>query len=168
MPLNRSLVVDSLGISLDNFKLNVTKAVTRGKAAELAKEKKLDGTKDTRDKRNLYLAKEGLITPGSEAAQGLSKADLVKRQKAEAEKKAKLENPNNFVSTTRWVSFFDWLQCSEPASYSMFLLAYYGEYGLFRVLGVRYYGFSAYFHGFCFVCFYFVLLLLFILSRNAA
>lgn len=101
MPLNRSLVVDSLGISLDNFKLNVTKAVTRGKAAELAKEKKLDGTKDTRDKRNLYLAKEGIITPGSEAAQGLSKADLVKRQKAEAEKKAKLENPNNFVSTTR-------------------------------------------------------------------
>lgn len=101
MPLNRSLVVDSLGISLDNFKLNVTKAVTRGKAAELAKEKKLDGTKDTRDKRNLYLAKEGLITPASEAVQGLSKADLVKRQKAEAEKKAKLENPNNFVSTTR-------------------------------------------------------------------
>ena len=100
MPLNCSLV-DSLGISLDNFKLNVTKAVTRGKAAELAKEKKLDGTKNTRDKRNLYLAKEGLITPGSEAAQGLSKADLVKRQKAEAEKKAKLENPNNFVSTTR-------------------------------------------------------------------
>ena len=56
------------------------------------------------------------------------------------------------------MSFFDWLQCSEPASYSMFLLAYYGEYGLFRVLGVRYYGFSIYFHGFCFVCFYFVLL----------
>ena len=79
----------------------MTKAVTRGKAAELAKEKKTEGNKESKDKRNLYLAKEGLILPGSEAAQGLSKADLLKRQKAEAEKKAKLENPNNFVSSTR-------------------------------------------------------------------
>lgn len=91
-------------LSLDNFKLNVTKAVTRGKAAELAKEKKIEGTKETKDKRNLYLAKEGLVLPGSAAAKGLSKADLLKRQKAEAEKKAKLENTNYFVSKTRYVS----------------------------------------------------------------
>jgi nucleolar protein 4 len=47
------------------------------------------------------LAREGVITPGSEAAKDLSKADLQRRQKAEAEKKAKLQNPNCFVSTTR-------------------------------------------------------------------
>ena len=94
----------NLGLSLDNFTLNVTKAVTRGKATELAKERKrTGGNKQVKDKRNLYLAKEGLILPGSTAAQELSKSDIVKRQKAEAEKKAKLENPNCFVSTTRQV-----------------------------------------------------------------
>lgn len=79
----------------------MTKALTRGKAAELAKEKKIEGNKETKDNRNLYLAKEGLILPGSVAAKGLSKADLLKRQKAEKEKKVKLENPNYFVSKTR-------------------------------------------------------------------
>ncbi|XP_068722511.1 RNA-binding protein 28-like [Montipora capricornis] len=89
------------GLSLDNFKLNITKAVTRGKAAELAKEKKVEGKKVNKDKRNLYLAKEGLILAGSSAAQGLSKGDLLKRQNAEKEKKAKLADPNYFVSPTR-------------------------------------------------------------------
>ena len=93
-----------LVFSLDSFILNVTKAVTRGKTTELAKEKKAEGNKQVKDKRNLYLAKEGLILPGSTAAEGLSKSDLLKRQKAEAEKKAKLENPNYFVSTTRQVT----------------------------------------------------------------
>lgn len=79
----------------------MTKAVTKGKAAELAKEKKTEGNRETKDKRNLYLAKEGLILQGSAAAKGLSKGDLLKRQKAEAEKKAKLENLNYFVSKTR-------------------------------------------------------------------
>lgn len=98
---NPTFVVLFLALSLDNFTLNVTKAVTRGKAAELAKEKKMEGNREAKDKRNLYLAKEGLILPGSTAAQGLSKADLLKRKKAETEKKAKLENPNYFVSKTR-------------------------------------------------------------------
>ena len=82
-------------------------AVTPGKAKELAKEKKIqDGSsKGVMDRRNLYLAKEGLVLPGSVAAQGLSKADLLKRHKAEAEKKAKLDNPNIFVSRTRQVLF---------------------------------------------------------------
>lgn len=94
----------SPAVSLDNFTLNVTKAVTRGKAAELAKEKKTEGNRDTKDKRNLYLAKEGLILPGSAAAQGMSKSDLLKRQKAEVEKNAKLKNLNYFISPTRQVT----------------------------------------------------------------
>lgn len=60
-----------------------------------------ESKKEPRDKRNLYLAREGVITAGSEAAKHLSKADLQKREKAETEKKAKLKNPNYFVSTTR-------------------------------------------------------------------
>ena len=72
----------------------------RGKLAKLLDEK--DSAKKTpRDKRNLYLAKEGLITPGSEAAVGLTKSDFQKRQKAEAEKKAKLAKPHYVVSRTR-------------------------------------------------------------------
>lgn len=46
---------------------------------------------------NAHLA----IFPGSEAAQELSKADMAKRTKAYAEKKAKLANPHFYVSKTR-------------------------------------------------------------------
>jgi nucleolar protein 4 len=80
--------------------LSVTLAVTKGKVPQLLAEK--DTTKKTpRDKRNLYLAKEGVIMPGTEAAAGLSKSDLQKRQKAEEEKKAKLKMPHFIVSKTR-------------------------------------------------------------------
>lgn len=41
------------------------------------------------------------VFPDSEAAKGLSKTDMAKRTKAYAEKKAKLANPNFYVSTTR-------------------------------------------------------------------
>lgn len=85
---------------LDGHKLQVDKAVTRGKASQLRQEGK-DTKKEPKDKRNLYLSREGVINAGSEAAKGLTKADLLKRQKAEAEKKTKLQNPNCFVSTTR-------------------------------------------------------------------
>lgn len=86
--------------------MNVTRAVTRGKAAELTKERKARGGKEDKDKRNLYLAKEGLVLSDSTAAHGLSKSDLLKRQKAEAEKKAKLTNPNYYVSPTRYTVGF--------------------------------------------------------------
>ena len=87
--------------------LAVTLAVTKGKMPQLLAEKDTR-TKTPRDKRNLYLAKEGVILPGAEAAVGLSKSDLQKRQKAEAEKKAKLKMPHYIVSKTRcdWVDFF--------------------------------------------------------------
>ena len=77
--------------------------MTPGKAAELKKEKKAEVKKDNKDKRNLYLATEGLIYPGSTAAEGLSERDLIRRQKAEREKKVKLKDPNYFVSPTRQV-----------------------------------------------------------------
>ena len=56
----------------------------------------------SRDKRNIYLLKEGIIAPGSAAADGLSQAELDKRQVSFAERKATLEkNPNLYVSKTR-------------------------------------------------------------------
>lgn len=74
--------------------------MTKGKVPKLLAEK--DTTKKSpRDKRNLYLAREGVIAPGSEAAAGLSKSDLQKRQKAEEEKKSKLKLPHFIVSKTR-------------------------------------------------------------------
>ena len=104
--------------------LAVTLAVTKGKMPQLLAEKDTR-TKTPRDKRNLYLAKEGVILPGSEAALGLSKSDLQKRQKAEAEKKAKLKMPHYIVSKTRcgWVSFFvkDFYELSRVNKVSLLL-----------------------------------------------
>ena len=60
---------------LDGRQLNVLLAVTKTKLKDI-QESRL--TKD-KDKRNLYLAKEGLIYPNSPAAEGVSQTDLAKR-----------------------------------------------------------------------------------------
>jgi len=84
---------------IDGRPIMVSLAVTRGKLGEIVAEK--NDTKKESDKRNIYLAAEGLITRNSPAADGLSDADLKKREKTLAETKAKLKNPNFFVSRTR-------------------------------------------------------------------
>ena len=84
----------------------------------------MEGNREAKDKRNLYLAKEGLILPGSTAAEGLSNADLLKRQKAEKEKKVKLENPNYFVSLTRYA-----FSCAH-SKYSMMVISSNRKVGL--------------------------------------
>ncbi|XP_064596036.1 LOW QUALITY PROTEIN: RNA-binding protein 28-like [Liolophura sinensis] len=86
------------GIVLDGRKLNVILAVSRQDAARLKQENQ---TKEKDDKRNLYLAREGLIRPGTLAAEGLSKGDLDMRLKVENVKRQKLKKPNIFISTTR-------------------------------------------------------------------
>lgn len=60
---------------VDGRKLFVAPAISKDEAAKQAAQEK---TKD-RDKRNLYLAKEGLIYEGSPAAEGVSQKDLEKR-----------------------------------------------------------------------------------------
>ena len=65
---------------------------------------KIKATNDEKrkvDKRNLYLAKEGTMDLQSQESKMLTKSELVKRQRAASEKKAKLANPNYFVSKTR-------------------------------------------------------------------
>lgn len=62
--------------------------------------KKIEGEK-LRDKRNLYLSKEGLIYPDSPAADGVSAEDLKKRLTLSQSKKKQLENLHYFVSKNR-------------------------------------------------------------------
>ena len=59
----------------DGQRISVTLAVTRNKLIEIENDKH----NKHKDKRNLYLAKEGLIYPNSPAAVGLSQTDLKKR-----------------------------------------------------------------------------------------
>lgn len=54
-----------------------------------------------KDNRNLHLAMEGVIKDGTNAATGVSKADMMKRKLALEAKKKKLKNINFFVSTDR-------------------------------------------------------------------
>ncbi|RWS24558.1 RNA recognition motif-containing protein-like protein, partial [Leptotrombidium deliense] len=57
--------------------------------------------KKVRDKRNLFLAKEGLIYPKSPAAKDVSQSDLSKRLNLEQRKRKLLTNNLYFVSNTR-------------------------------------------------------------------
>ncbi|KAL4232449.1 RNA-binding protein 28 [Mactra antiquata] len=83
-------------INIDNRQIYVSLAVSRQKAATF-KEKK----QETKDNRNLHLAREGMIRPGTQAAEGLSKLDLDKRMKVEEVKRRKLKNLNIFISPFR-------------------------------------------------------------------
>lgn len=60
---------------LDGRQLNVSLALTRSKLKVVQESRVMKN----KDKRNLYLAKEGLIYPNSPAAEGVSQADLAKR-----------------------------------------------------------------------------------------
>ncbi|XP_036591782.1 RNA-binding protein 28-like [Trichosurus vulpecula] len=84
------------GLKLDGRKLKVDLAVTRDEAEKLRTRnvKKQTGT------WNLYLAREGLIRAGTKAAEGLSAADIAKREQFELLKHQKLKDQNIFVSMT--------------------------------------------------------------------
>lgn len=62
---------------MDGRDLNVALAVSREKITELNKTRE----KQPKDKRNLYLAREGLVRDGTQAAEGVSRLDLNKRMK---------------------------------------------------------------------------------------
>ncbi|XP_063164427.1 RNA-binding protein 28 [Candoia aspera] len=85
------------GLHLGGRLLRVDLAVSREEARQLqsTKAQKPSGT------RNLYLAREGLIRPGTRAAEGVSAADMVKRARFEELKRQKLKDQNIFVSQTR-------------------------------------------------------------------
>lgn len=80
--------------------LDVTRAVTRDKAAELKDEG--ERRREKADKRNLYLLREGVIFPNSPAALSLPAAELEKRQVSfNARRNLLKSNPLLYVSKTR-------------------------------------------------------------------
>uniref|UniRef100_G3PGG6 RNA-binding protein 28 n=1 Tax=Gasterosteus aculeatus aculeatus TaxID=481459 RepID=G3PGG6_GASAC len=85
------------GVRVDGRKLLVVAAVTREDASKL----KVDKVKVESGTRNLYLAREGLIRPGTKAAEGVPEADMVKRTRFEEIKRTKLRAINVFVSKNR-------------------------------------------------------------------
>lgn len=101
------------GISIKDRACKIDLAVDR-QSAQSIKDSEL--AKRGKDKRNLYLANEGLILPGVEgaddhasssgaaqnkAAANMSEADKEKRMRAQTEKRKKLVNPLFFVSANR-------------------------------------------------------------------
>jgi len=88
----KNLVVDGRSIV-------VSKAVTKGKMGELERQKAAE--KQETDKRNLYLAYEGVITRKTPGAEDLPEAYMKLREKTLAEKKKKLTNAQYFISRTR-------------------------------------------------------------------
>jgi len=71
-------------IILDGKSLIITRAVNKQKAQQF---KQTSNTKEKIDKRNLYLAKEGVIMRNSPAAEGLAQSDITKRERSYKEKK---------------------------------------------------------------------------------
>lgn len=76
----------------------IFKAVSRN---TLIEKKNQENEKKFKDKRNLYLAREGFIRPGTQAAVGLSEGDLKFRHMREQVKRRMLKNLNIFISKTR-------------------------------------------------------------------
>ncbi|XP_064483309.1 RNA-binding protein 28-like [Ornithodoros turicata] len=88
----------SEGIALEGRRLTVTRALSR---EELEEKTKADKKKEKKDRRNLYLAREGLVRPGTEGAHNVSAQDMAKRARLQARKKKLLQNLHYFVSQTR-------------------------------------------------------------------
>lgn len=87
-------------LELDSRLLNIDMAVSRNQVGQLVEDKKF-AENMPRDNRNLALAKEGVIYANSYEAEGLSKSDILKRQKLESMNTQKLKLLHFFVSPTR-------------------------------------------------------------------
>eukprot|EP00198_Chlamydomonas_reinhardtii_P010429 XP_001699766.1 predicted protein [Chlamydomonas reinhardtii] len=88
------------GITLAGRPLDVDLALSGDGARSLATQR-LAGKAVGKDRRNLYLAKEGGITEGSPAWNAMSPHDQAKRKRAAEEKNIKLKSPNFVISRTR-------------------------------------------------------------------
>jgi len=82
--------------------LNVMKAMDKDSAHKKALEK---AKTEIEDRRNLYLAKEGEILAGTPAAEGVSDADMNKRNWLARRKAEMLQSPKFHVSRTRLIIY---------------------------------------------------------------
>jgi nucleolar protein 4 len=87
-------------LEVDMRTLHIDLAIPREKVIETIDEKK-SVLNEKKDKRNLVLAKEGVIYANSYEAEGISKSDMLKRQNLEAANAQKLKLLHYFVSPTR-------------------------------------------------------------------
>jgi len=88
------------GIFLAGRRLQVMLAQNKEEVQEKQKARE-DEKKEGKDQRNLYLAREGMVREGTQAAEGVSASDMAKRKVVEKQKKHLLKNLNMFVSSTR-------------------------------------------------------------------
>ncbi|ELU03655.1 hypothetical protein CAPTEDRAFT_219142 [Capitella teleta] len=88
------------GLMLDERELKVSVALSKDKVGKVV-EKRKESEKEKPDKRNLQLAREGLIRAGTKDAEGVSATDMAKRQKLQMVFRTKLKNDNIFISPTR-------------------------------------------------------------------
>jgi len=95
---DKALVLAETGIIIKDRKVRADLAVDKDKAAQLSASEK--ERMKNRDKRNLYLANEGLVVEKNND-QGMSDDDREKRRRAQTEKRKKLQNPLFFVSANR-------------------------------------------------------------------
>ena len=114
-----SAAVKQGGIIVDGRRLLVTAAISRDDASKL-KTVEPKAPQDT-DKRNLYLAAEGVIREGDPAASFLTPAELALRANAERIKAQKLRDPSHFVSRTRLCVRNLPLSCDERQLKNVFL-----------------------------------------------
>ncbi|KAG2545147.1 RNA-binding protein 28-like [Panicum virgatum] len=91
-----------LGIFMKSRALNVMKAMDKDSAHKKALEK---AKTEIEDRRNLYLAKEGEILAGTPAAEGVSDADMNKRNWLARRKAEMLQSPKFHVSRTRLIIY---------------------------------------------------------------
>lgn len=96
----RMLNDDDEGVTLRGRRFNACVALDRAQSNKIKMEKQAE-KKEVNDKRNMHLANEGLIRPGTLAANGLSEIELKKRARIEQSKRTKLKNPEVFVSPLR-------------------------------------------------------------------
>ncbi|PIC47478.1 hypothetical protein B9Z55_006824 [Caenorhabditis nigoni] len=99
-PLEASNCIEGIedGLIIDNRLVKANLAIPRKEAADMEKDKL---TKVPKDKRNLRLARFGLIRDGTAAAAGMSKEDATKRERIAEAMRKKLENTNMFISPVR-------------------------------------------------------------------
>uniref|UniRef100_A0A8R1I4E7 RRM domain-containing protein n=1 Tax=Caenorhabditis japonica TaxID=281687 RepID=A0A8R1I4E7_CAEJA len=99
-PLEASECIEGVedGIIIDNRLVKANLAIPQKEAVDMEKEKL---TKVPKDRRNLRLARFGLIRDGTAAAAGMSKEDAVKRERLAEAMRKKLENTNMFISPVR-------------------------------------------------------------------
>lgn len=94
---DKCLSNDEGSLYLDGRRLFIDRVIPKNNLEKQLKEKK----EKKRDLRNLYLAREGFIHAGSQAAEGVSEIDLKKRLALEVKKRKLLQILTNYVSETR-------------------------------------------------------------------